>query len=246
MRAFACLFACVSACSLLVNVDDLGKSDASASMIERRTTSAVIYPFMGSPMTWTLKVPSTVQPGELLLATLCGGDSATSVTAIETPPVGWTLLDTRVISGNGIFSRYYRVAGATEPASYDWTYNIAYYGVAWLTNYANVDTTTPFELPPNETSLTGTSFDTPSSVSTTVPNSVALVTIYGYSTATNAQWTIPTGLVQIIAINNAHVRSAVSADALIATPGVVATYTLTSNPSEDEAIVSLVIMRPRT
>jgi hypothetical protein len=86
--------------------------------------------------------------GDLMVLSIAARSSAATIT----PPAGWTLLlsNTQTNQTNyqnstsSKLSTYYKVAGASEPASYTWSSGTTE-SVASLVSFSGVDTTTPFD-----------------------------------------------------------------------------------------------------
>lgn len=86
--------------------------------------------------------PTGTVSGDLMVLAI----AARSSTATITPPVGWTLLlnTTNGTKTTSKLSTYYKIAGASEPASYIWgTGTIE--SVASLVSFSGVDNTSPFD-----------------------------------------------------------------------------------------------------
>lgn len=87
----------------------------------------------------TISKPSGVQQNDLLLAIVTISSSSGTVT----PPSGWTAIRN---STSGSFFRVYifrKVAGASEPSSYAFTFNGSYWGIEHIVAYRGVDTSDP-------------------------------------------------------------------------------------------------------
>lgn len=82
--------------------------------------------------------------------------------AAITPPAGWTLIGSQLAGSNVIYEAYYRVAQASEPASYSWSWGVAAKNIGWIGSYRNVDTAAPVATSASSGSSTpGTTFSTP-------------------------------------------------------------------------------------
>jgi hypothetical protein len=138
--------------------------------------------------------PADVAEGDLMLATIALHDgSATSVT----PPSGWALvLRTDKETDVGI-ATYYKVAGASEPASYMWTLSPQTRAQGGITRYGGVSATNPINAAAGNTGR-GQSATT-SSVTTTV-DAAEVVAIYALHNGGNnhaGDWfSTPTGMTE--------------------------------------------------
>ncbi len=114
----------------------------------------------GISATATATVPASTAAGNLLLAYIHSGvNQPTTIT----PPNGWTLLKQVTNLGAGQYittGLYYRLATASEPASYPWAIST---GVTWLasmTRITNVDQLSPIANLVYGTATSGTSHST--------------------------------------------------------------------------------------
>ena len=112
--------------------------------------------------------PAGTANKDLMIATVSTAAQGAFYTPTYSAPSGWTLLDSG-LSGSGLYT-YYRVAGASEPASYSWTLSAlagnypAMSIAAVISVYDGNDPTTP---------LTAGNSSTTASTSFTLPNDTA-------------------------------------------------------------------------
>jgi RHS repeat-associated protein len=85
----------------------------------------------------TVAVPEGVQQGDLLLAMFALGNSA------DTTPTGWTAANANFTNGTTRYRLYYRIATATEPASYAFTISASGIHIASITALRNTATSAP-------------------------------------------------------------------------------------------------------
>ena len=64
---------------------------------------------------------------------------------VITPPAGWTLVLRQDSSGSIATAAYVKVAGASEPASYTWSFGTAGQASGGIAAYIGVNTTTPVD-----------------------------------------------------------------------------------------------------
>lgn len=121
--------------SLLINRSFHKVYDTPARFIGAASTQ-------GNPTsdTYTITPGVTATEGNLLVAIIGGAQSR----GFNTIPSGWTHLVS--IGGGRTCSLFYKVAGAGEPASYDWVLTASLTGGYWYAEITNLDTTNPILL----------------------------------------------------------------------------------------------------
>ena len=101
-------------------------------------------------------VQNDVMIASITLADLNGGVAVN--TATITAPSGWTLIRTDSLVGTGTVagkvrqSLYYKVAGASEASSYQWSFSVTSFSQGTISSYIGVDTTTPIDTSDGTTS----------------------------------------------------------------------------------------------
>jgi hypothetical protein len=88
--------------------------------------------------TLTPTKPSGVTTNSFLIALVVNSD----VSAIITPPSGWSLFGTSEVTGMRA-SVYYKFAGGSEPSSYSWTFSLSNNASVSLHSYSGVSTSHP-------------------------------------------------------------------------------------------------------
>lgn len=194
----------------------------------------------------TINVPSGVSSGDVMVAgiTFSNGSSVTL-----TPPSGWILISGTRCDNNdssGAYSSiamYYKVAGASEPASYTWTtLSPGVFYAGWMSAYSVIDNSSPIDLGSCQTNGSSSSLTTSviaPSITTTGTNEM-IVTAHGtYGGAYS--FTPPAGMTERADLNNTGSRSIESADALQAVAGVTGLKTATVSTASygASAIVAL-------
>jgi hypothetical protein len=113
-----------------------------------------------------------------------------------TQPQGWTLLlDTPAAQGSGSAFHaqvWYKVAAATEPASYSWAVPSGTWVDIALLDYSGVNTANPIDGAVGRYAGVGTSAATPS-VTSTQPNDLVVAAFINYNACT---WTPGSGTVE--------------------------------------------------
>lgn len=94
----------------------------------------------GSATSWPVTTP-THSPGDLLLT----GLFVNSDTVVVTPPAGWVLVKATVCTGLTSLHVFRKIAGASEPATQNFTMSPAVVGSHLMASYSGVDATTPLE-----------------------------------------------------------------------------------------------------
>jgi hypothetical protein len=167
----------------------------------------------GGATTLVIAKPASLVAGNVMLASI-----DTRGTTVITAPVGWvTIAD----NANGTAMRkttYYKIAGASEPSTYTWSFSSAVPAAGGIVAYRGVDQTNPIDAANGQSNASSTSITAPS-ISTTVPNAM-LLGFFG--TAINATIAPPTGMVERgeIAITSGNTKIATEiSDAILAATG---------------------------
>ncbi|WP_137719855.1 DUF6701 domain-containing protein [Methylobacillus flagellatus] len=198
-----------------------------------------------APAVLTLNRPAGTQSGDVLLATL----AVTKDYLTITPPSGWSLVR-QVTQSAGNASQLYtylRVAGGSEPVSYNWTFSGgAHVGlVGSLSALTGVDVTAPVV-----DTEAGTA--TVSDVSHTAPSvsasraSHALFTAHAYSSA--GSWTAPAGMTELtdVASTTLGSSSGISLSTHVESRfllGASGTRTATASAAADTGAAQSIILR---
>ena len=180
----------------------------------------------------TIIKPSSAVAGDFMIAAV----SAIPSSAVITPPTGWTLIRTQVQANpnSSVLATYYRVAGASEAASYTWTLSSSHSGaVGGIITYSGVDTSAPIDVSaqaptPND------SVHTAPSVTTTQAGDM-LITVHEYTTTRT--WLPPTGMTERVDIATvSNTSSGVTLEMnelLLGAAGLTGTKTATASPPKD-------------
>ena len=144
-------------------------------------------PNQASSTSWPVTTP-THSTGDLLLA----GLFVNSDTVVVTPPAGWTLVKATVCTGLTSLHVFRKIAGASEPATQNFTMSPAVVGAHLMASYSGVDGTTPLEAsigsqPPdiNSSCIITPAHQVPG-ITTTVANVRAVTFVLGQS---GSRWT---------------------------------------------------------
>ncbi len=198
----------------------------------KSATSAGAYTPAGG--TITISTPGAVAAGDVLVAVMFTTGGA------PVPPAGWTQTGSDgITSGVSIGKAWYRVAGASEPASYNWTMSASDSAVLLMSAYTGVDTNAPVEtLSWGGSTGATTAQDAPSS-SPTAPGSMQ-VCAWG-ATGGGGAYTAPTGMTEWADTTTAWQFGAAAYKALPAS-GSTGTRTATCNTSTGYLSMSLVLV----
>jgi MSHA pilin protein MshD len=126
-------------------------------------------------LTLAINKPTGTVQGDVMVAAI----GFRPATATVTPPSGWTLVrSVQNNSGSGppAVNVYRKVAGASEPANYAWTFSSSTGTAGGIQTFSGVDTTTPVDVEDGAPTAAAYAHTTPSIV-TTVANTM-LVTSY--------------------------------------------------------------------
>ena len=163
-------------------------ASASVGQISFRAAASAAAP--SGTLSLTVNVPTGTTTADVMVASIAVRPNTATITA----PAGWTLLR-RVNNASATASSlavYYRVAGASEPANYTWTFSTSTGSAGGIQTFSNVDTTTPINVDAGQNTASGLNHATPS-VTTTVANAM-LVTSHDFSSS--ATWTPPAGMTE--------------------------------------------------
>jgi hypothetical protein len=184
----------------------------------------------------TIPAPAGVQPGDVELAVVDDrGSQALGV------PSGWTLVRSDQSGYTIKQDVYVHVAGASEPASYTWSYGTAAGASGGIVAYSGVDTASPINASSGTTG-SGTTVTAPS-VTTTVASTM-LVGFFG--TAVPATFTAPAGMSErfdAFATAGTYRAATEGADQLLGAAGATGTRSATASLGST-TVAQLVALKP--
>jgi hypothetical protein len=122
------------------------------------SSSAVTHP--ATDATVTITRPTGVVSGRLMVAVLAWNNRT-----LSSVPSGWTLAASTVGSFFKV-AAYWKVAGGSEPASYNWGFSASVTAVGAILHYSGADATTPIDDADTSNGVSVTSFDAPTSTTT--------------------------------------------------------------------------------
>jgi MSHA biogenesis protein MshQ len=169
-----------------------GAKQASSSPANSASTHILaLRPQSGSSSnTLTINKPAGLSENDVMIASIGVGPSTVTIS----PPAGWALVR-RMNNTNGTSNSlavYSKLAGASEPASYDWTFSAHAGAAGGIQAFSGADPS--IEAENGQNTASGTSHATPS-VTTGTANTM-LVTSHGVGAAST--WTPPAGMNEAI------------------------------------------------
>jgi hypothetical protein len=125
--------------------------------------------------------PTGVLANDVLVAQIVINGSSTVIT----PPSGWILILNTKSSSSIEEASYYKVAGASEPSSYSWTFGTSQPATGGISSYSGVDLSSPVDAKSGKYNAS-TATATFTQITTTVPNDMllAFVGVSGNTTIT--------------------------------------------------------------
>jgi hypothetical protein len=194
----------------------------------------------------TINVPPGTVAGDVMVAAIAVRSSAVLIT----PPAGWSAQAATVqtLGDSTRHQLFYRVAGASEPASYTWLFDTPHTGaVGAIASYSGVDTATPIDAFSGNTTPQGA--DTllqhrALSTTTTVADAMVIST---HAFGSSATWT-SAGVSERVdvasqAAGNAGVSLAIY-DATQPTAGATGDRLATASGNGDRGSAHFIALRP--
>jgi hypothetical protein len=138
----------------------------------------------------TISKPVGTLEDDVLVASISVRPNTPTISA----PAGWILVR-RVNNGNSNASSlavYYKVAGASEPSSYTWTFSSSSGSAGGIAAFSGVDTSDPIDVENGQNTANSTSHASPS-ITTTIADAM-VVTSHAFTSA--ASWTSPSGMIE--------------------------------------------------
>jgi hypothetical protein len=229
--------------SFTVNDGSLTSTPATVSITINPAGAGIAFVGVASAAnatetTLTIAAPGSVSAGNVLLAAVhVRGKPAV------TAPAGWTLVRSDQ-NGNAMKAVVYtKVATASEPASYTWTFASAQAAAGGITAWSGVSTSTPIDAHGGQVNLTSSTTITAPSITTTTTNTM-LVGFFGIGPATSL--TPPAGMTErwdLSSTQGSFKATSGAASALQAAAGATGTRAATSQNAATN-IGQLVALRP--
>ncbi|WP_147383896.1 DUF6701 domain-containing protein [Noviherbaspirillum sedimenti] len=192
--------------------------------------------------TLTINVPAGTAAGDVMIAAVATVPSSVPIAG----PAGWTLIQSQqqTSSNSSIVSTYYRVAGASEPASYSWTLSSSQAGaVAGILTYSGVVNVNPVDV--SAVATTASSKDHVAPSITPTQAGAMLVTVHEFASASS--WAAPAGMTRRVEILSRKANkdgvSMVMNDLLLGVPGATGTKTATASQNADRGATVSIALR---
>jgi RHS repeat-associated protein len=217
-------------------------TSATAAGITPAFRSAASAATTGAALTITR--PSGVAANDVLIASLGVTPSTVAIVA----PSGWTLVRRMDNAGPiaNTLAVYYKVASASEPASYAWGVSGSGFTVGGVQAFTGIDTTAPIESENGQATASATTHATPS-LTTSMANAM-VVTSHAFASART--WTPPSGMTESFdqpsGANNATGMSIEGARVVQAVAGATGVKTATSAGNADAGNTHILVLKPRT
>lgn len=192
----------------------------------------------------SINVPTGTVAGDVMIAAV----ATTASSVVITAPTGWNLVQAVAQTGgtSNRLATYYRVATASEPASYSWTLSTTHGGASGgIVSYSGVDNSTPIDVSAGAATGSSTSHAAPT-VTTTVAGDM-LVTVHEFASAST--WTPPPGMSERVdrasrtSNNNAGVTLEMN-DLLLGAAGATGAKTATAGSNPDTGTTVSIALRP--
>ncbi len=192
----------------------------------------------------TITKPTNTAKGDVLIASIAVRPNTVTITA----PTGWTLVNRQDNAGGSVNSLavYSKVATATEPASYTWSFSANTGNEGGIMAFSGVDNTTPIDVSAGSITAAATTTFTAPSVTTTVTNTM-IVTAHEYSSSD--RWTALTGLTEVYDVASLAVPDALGISLLgsykaQAAAGATGTFSATAASNADTGAGITVALKP--
>ncbi|GAB4512096.1 MAG: hypothetical protein Tsb0026_15780 [Sulfuricaulis sp.] len=205
----------------------------------------VLIALRGNPTPLTINVPTGTVAGDVMIASVTWTPSATTVNA----PSGWTLIR-EVTQGSATTSRlatYYRVATASEPSAYTWTFSgsVLTQSAGGILSFSGVDNAAPVDAEAGNATNSSLNHTAPT-VTTTLDDGM-LVTIH--ELASSATWTPPGTMTEAaddasLTPNNAAGISIEMNYEVRTTAGATGTRQATASANADRGATQSVSLKP--
>ena len=186
----------------------------------------------------TLTRPAGTVAGDVMLASL-----SVRGTSTVTAPAGWALIRTDTYTASLRMHSYWRLATASDPASWTWTFSGSRLAAGTIHAYSGVNTTTPIDASGGQAASTTSATATAPSITTTVSNT-RLVAFF--ANMSNSTWTPPAGFAEradLVGTSSSQFTSLESADIARPTAGATGAVSATATASSGN-VAQAIALRP--
>ncbi len=185
----------------------------------------------------TLWTPAGTTSGDVMVAHVIVQTAGNKITA----PAGWNLVLRQDTSSAIATVTYVKVASATEPASYTWSFGTAGQASGGIASYVGVDTTTPVDASHAQYNTSGTSNVDNTGVTTTAANDM-LVYAVGIIVVTTVN--VPSGFTEEWSNSSSSATTSEMSQELFASSGATGTIHGTLNAGANANITMLIALKP--
>jgi len=193
-------------------------------------------------------VPAGTSFGDLMLASVAVTPSSVTIGA----PAGWTPLVTTAqpAATSSRQQTFWRIASASEPASYTWTLGGGHNGaVGGIVSYLGVDTSSPIDASGGNTAPVGGDPNTAvraTQITTTVADAMVVST---HSIASSSSWTPPAGMTERVNVSSLAAPNAAGVslemnDVSQAVAGATGDKVATAGNDGDSGTAQMIALRP--
>ena len=175
-------------------------NEVSASVIAFRAGASAGVP--SGTLSLTINKPSGTVEGDVMIASIAVRPDTAAITA----PADWALVR-RVDNANpnaNSLAVYYKVAGASEPADYTWTFSTSTGSAGGIQSFLGADQGNPINVENGQNTASGLTHATPSVITTV--NNTMLVTSHAFTSS--ATWTPPGGMTEVFDVASETVPAA--------------------------------------
>jgi hypothetical protein len=158
-----------------------------------------------------------------------------------TPPAGWTLVLRQDSQSAISTASYVKVAGATEPASYTWSFGSANEASGGIASYSGVNTTTPVDASYAQYNFETSNVDN-AGVTTTMANDMLIYEV-GVIVATTVN--VPAGFTEEWSTTSSAWTASEMSQELFSSIGATGTLHGTLNGGANSNITLLLALRPK-
>jgi outer membrane biosynthesis protein TonB len=172
--------------TLLLALKPAGTTSSPPSGISLRAATANTNGSGGA--TLTLTVPTGTSSGDVMVAHVIVQTAGNVITA----PAGWNLVLRQDSSSSISTALYVKVAGATEPTSYSWTFGTAGQASGGIASYIGVNTSSPIDASHAQYNASSSNVNN-SGVTTTTTNDML---VYAVGIVVPATVNVPSGFTE--------------------------------------------------
>ncbi|MGE5074176.1 MAG: DNRLRE domain-containing protein [Anaerolineae bacterium] len=187
----------------------------------------------------SMAAPTGIQAGDVLVAEVVVSGASTVITA----PTGWQLILTTQSGSSVEEATFYRVASASEPVSYAWSFGSSQPATGAISGFMGVDTSRPVDASSGKYN-SSTATITFTQITTTLANDMLLAAV---GVSGNTTVTPPTGFTEDYDLKNAASSNGKTAELshfVKSTTGLTAVGTAREDTLTVSNLAQLIALRP--